>query len=434
MYTSDDFIEFVELISTAKNPLDILIAWRILKAPYSSLRVITALPDYTRNVIFPGVDIRDLSGGKVVTPYFSNDSLYFSSRATIEKTIMENEIKIPLDGSIMLDTNIASYISTYINRRPFNGKNQQEIVNLIHQILEKNPNFDYIYYMIENSKDLINKYQEKDAPNCDIFWEELNDGLKENLISLKLFLSIDNKKFQLTGNDSPTISALEAEKEAKDFAYEFYFNKNEFLENKIYNLFTYAKILLYKMTYINFKTNEGYKKKSIEFIQFMLDELNIYFDREMHLAVKYFQEGNKFSFFQKIEKGKNFDASSIKKKIENMAWDLIIPRHVESLSGNFGNGQYFIPHYLTWDKGLNASLNIYKAKACIYDDSLGRVVTIPEADTKSMLLDAIGKYHVDKYFDPDVVKERYTRVKLSKEDVQGILNKTESDLFSIMKK
>lgn len=430
MHTSRDFVDFISLIRAARTPSDIVKAWDALQEPHCSLRVITALTDYAKNVIFPGIDIRDLSGKLIVTPYFSGNSLYFSSREIIEKTINEGAITVPLDGSIMLDTNIASYISTYINRRLFGG-NQAEIVNLIHQLLENNPNFDYLYYLVENSKKFIDRHDTGYSPDADQLWAEIDYGFKDNLIALRQFLSIDNQKYKTSNNDKPTISPTEAETVAKQFAHNFYYGKEGsviFEDTK--RRYTLARILLYKMTSIHLGSSEGFKKKSVKLLQFMIEKLHTYFDREMQVAIMYFKEGRKFSFFEKIDKGKHISLDSVRAKIANMAWDFMIPRFIESLSARAGNGRFFIPHYLTWDGGLRESLDLYKAKACIYDDATGRVVTISEVDSEKVIRETVGNDYAQRYFDSEVVALRYTSEPLSDTQLAALLKEVESELFS----
>jgi hypothetical protein len=432
VHTSQDFGQFVSLIRAATTPLDVHNAWNVLASPHDSLRVVTVLADYPKNIIFPGIDIRNLSGKRIVTPYFLGDSLYFSSRKLIEQTDIDEHVKIPLDGSIMLDTNIASYISTYINRRSF-GQSQAEIVNIIHQLLENNPNFDYIYYLVENSKKLIDRYEPSHSPNADQLWSDLDHGFKDNLVSLRLFLSIDNKKYRASNNDKPTISIAEAETLAKKFTHDFYFGHDgisRLADTK--RRFTLSRILLYKMAAIQLGSNEGVKKKSIKLLQFMLDTLNAYFDREMQIAIEYFQKGKSFKFFEKIDKGKHISLDSIRAKIGNMSWDLMIPRFIESLSAIAGNGQFFIPHYLTWDTGLRESLNFYKAKACLFDDTTGWMATITEVDTEQLLRETVGDNYTEQYFTPEAVRARYKSEKRSDSQLVEIMAEMESELFSVV--
>lgn len=431
MHASHDFMEFVSLLRSATTPSDVRNAWNVLAAPYDSLRVVTALSNYSKNVTFPGIEIRDLSGKRIVTPYFLADSLYFSSRKIIAQTIADGEIKVPLDGSIMLDTNIASYISTYVYRRSF-GNNQAEIVNIIHQLLENNPNFDYLYYLVENSKKIIDRYDSLAAPDVDQLWSDLDVGFKDNLIALRLFLSIDNKRYRTCNNDRPTISIAEAEDVAKRFTHDFYFGiegASIFLDIK--KRITLARILLYKIVSIHFSSNEGVKKKATKLITFMIDRLNTYFDREMLIALKYFEEGKNFSFFEKIDKGKHIPAHSIRTKIYNMSWDLMIPRFIESLSAVTSNGRFFIPHYLTWDEGLKISLDLYKAKACIFDDETGRVVTISEVHTERLLRETVGNFLTETYFNAEVVSKRYKTPPLTDSQLVEILAEVESELLSV---
>jgi len=428
--TTQNFFLFVAQIRKAKTTQDVYNAWLLLDDAYENIKIIIALPNYKKSIPFKGTDIRDLDGNRIIVPYFTSDSLYFSDRKTITETFKKGAIKIPIDSSIMLDTNIASYINAYVNRQPLKG-NQSEIVNLIDQLLDNNPNFDYLYYLVENSKQLSDYAASK--PTKDLFWQSIEPGFRDNLISLRQFVSIDNDLYRKTKNDNPTISREEAEEEARNFAYDFYFGKSgsEFhkdIERKL----IVAKILLFRMVSIYYQSKEGIRKKASKYLKFLIEELGVYFEREMHIAIKYFKEGKRFTFFEKIDKGTHIDRQSTSDKIENMAWDLMVPRFIETLSSIIGNGKYFIPHYLTWDGGLKEALSIYKAKAVIYDDLKRRVITIPEFDSERELRETVGEELLLKYFSPDVFSVRYDAQAHTMQELRTMLKATEEECLNTL--
>ena len=116
-----------------------------------------------------------------------------------------------------------------------------------------------------------------------------------------------------------------------------------------------------------------------------------------------------------------------------MAWDLIIPRFIEKLSYNFGNGQFFIPHYLTWDSDLKEILNLYKAKACIYDDSNGHFVTIPEFNIEEVLRKTVGDHYANKYFYSEAVAKRNEIGPLPDNELKQLLSRVESEFMETIK-
>lgn len=430
MYTSPDFAKFVSLIRTAQSPADVLAAWGELDEPCESLRVVTAMPRQATRFSFPDIDILDLQGRRAVIPYYAEESLHFSSRALNRETLGAGRVSVPVDGSIMFDTNIASYISTYIHRRPFGG-NQAEIVNLIRQILTVDPNFDYLFYMVENAKGFIERDDAVAPADIHEFWSTLNPDFKDNLIALQLFLSIDNDAYRRNGDDRPAMRRDAAETAARGFAHDFYFGDGAKANlDDLRSRHTIARLILCKTTAIHLGSNEGFRKKTRKLLEFMIERMGIYLERELMVAIRYFKEGRTFSFFEKLDRGKHIPRSNVREKIGNMAWDLMVPRFVESLSAGAGNGRFFIPQYLTWDGGLRESLEMHKAKACLYDDEKRRVVTIATADVEAELKTIVGDGPFTQYFDSEAVRRRLEAPKKTRPQWLALLDEVEEELMA----
>ena len=434
MFSNPLFGEFAAKIRDADNALQVLRAWDVIGGldGASSLRVVTVLRDYDRNVTLRGLNLRDLAGRKLCTPYFLSESLHFSSLAINDESLNNGQAQVAIDGSLMLDTNVASYLSTYINRESF-GSMTSEAINLIDQLLFESPNYDYIPYLLENSKKFFHLSDSDHPLDEDQFWRNLDAGFKKNLVALKQFASIDEARYRKNGSSEPRLTEEMAIEDARRDSFDFYFGefgKTQLADTR--DRFKISLILMYKLLYIQLSSKAREKNKILSFMTFMLDRLGAFFERETFLALDYFRLGQTLPSFQKVHKGMPVSRPKAKSIVENMTWDLLIPRLIESLASELGEGDFFVPHVLTWDTALRRSLESFPAKACIYDDSSRRVVTIPAHSSEERLTGTLGADFTNEYFSLDARTKRLKRKKLSPGQLQTLLKEVEDDALSVI--
>lgn len=384
MYTDIEFNEFLHVLLTAEEQSVVEESYLKIYKKYPHLRYAVSLNNFTEQY-FGEINIRFLNGDKAVTPFFNSNKLLYLSDEIIESKINGKDPIIPLDTSIMLDTNCASYIRSFIYRD--NIVNYQEVINIIDQLLLNKINFDYIYYLIENYKQVDNFIDEK--LSIDEYWNKINTKMKENIIALIMFLSIDKDKYRKNLNTTPTVSFEEAELTAKNTSYQFYFENPEVFINPLKRINTITKIILYKIIYIKFSSKKSTKNKSKEFVEFMIKDLECYLTFEHFLAIEYFNNKATSNIFKKINKKTNRE--KFKKQVENITWDLMIPKYVQYLSFYMckDNG-FFIPFFLSFDRNLNEVLKIFEVKAFIYNNISGTITALQTYDAAEK---------INEYFD-----------------------------------
>lgn len=427
MYTNEDFKQFINIASQVENQKDIDIAFSKIYKKYPKTRFAISLKNHEE--YFSSVsDIRFLNGKRAVSPFLESNSVYFISDNIYENMYLGGKHNLVLDSSITLDTNFASYISSFINRK--NISNYKEVINIINQLLQKNVNFDYLYYLAENYKlvfDIVKKNHDIDS-----FWEEINPHMRENLTCLKLFESINREEFKLNLNTTPTLSRKQAEDEAKDLAYEFYYVTHISLIEQIKKRFYTTKIMLYKTIDLKFSSNKSAKNKTKLLIEFMMETLGVYASRDLYMSVKYFNNQNNIPILNKLNKSKNFDSQSFKKKVDNISWDLMIPRFIEVIASYEKNADFYIPFFLTFDTHLKKILDSYKAKIFIYENDKVSLTIIPTWEISSYLHKAIDESSA-RFFTKNAVRNRRAGT-LSLGHLESLLRRTENKCLTMLKK
>ena len=105
---------------------------------------------------------------------------------------------------------------------------------------------------------------------------------------------------------------------------------------------------------------------------FMNDEVCRILHPELILAKRYFEKGQKYSFFGKIQKGRD----DLIKNIKNMTWDLL---HLRTLEIDFtinpvNASDVNIPYFFTYDKRLLEVKECYELSSIAINDRTGERV------------------------------------------------------------
>ena len=106
---------------------------------------------------------------------------------------------------------------------------------------------------------------------------------------------------------------------------------------------------------------QSVNKKMQQLCNFMDESLGIMMYPELILAKRYFTEGQKLSFFGKIQRRR----TDILKVIQNMTWDLFHLRMLEvgCMALTSPHADFFVPYLFTFDKRLRQIKNCYALDA-----------------------------------------------------------------------
>lgn len=420
VFNNSEVQECARWFSVAQKPDDVLAAWCKLKTKHPELSGIVHLDNYDRSTMPSSIKKYTQYPNDYLVSYYVSDSLYFVDDAMIREILDNNEKRFAVDYSIMFDTNMASYINRLVQGKAIGdnrGELQGKVLKVIDDLLRDNLNFDFIFYMLENIKNVANK-ADFDTNSKLKFWMSLNKDLRENITSLHLFSSIDNKLYKKTLNPKPMLSHRQSVRKAVDASFDFYRGEIGSEQAEQWVLFQRMMLLcLIGMIRIQLASNRSAKNKMSDFFNFMHEVTGAYMDREAQFALNYFLSPSSTSILNKIHK--RCKTKGLLKRLDNIAWDMLAPRYMEKLLTHSAtnNCEYFVPYFLSFDKGLREMLNQYKIKGAIYHRETGDVISFPGIDSGNLYEKNGLKTVIERFFSSELKSERESRIKLNRVSV-----------------
>ncbi len=292
-----------------------------------------------------------------IKKFFYGSGLLFYSDTHYSKTESEGAIKIPIDYSLSLDSNLAERFRVWEKKGSL-GQEKKRLEGLIRFIkgsVTDGFNFDYSFFLLENLIDSM-------KPD--------NTRPFETIRALKRFdfLSYENNSFDvskpifLESRDSAGKRAIQAlhsfhsSKEAFDFL-----NRRDGL----YLILLKAIILREQKELSLYEVLEA-------LIIFSLESLGSFAKTEIYFAWKLFKYGNKLSFFNSVSQ---LTEKSVH-KIRGMAWDLYAIRYQETLTSKSNLGDFFVPFFASFDNRFIELSQACPIRAVIIDDVEQRALTV----------------------------------------------------------
>lgn len=393
-------------LSTAQNPSEAILAWTFLQKKYPHLRAMVSLDEYPKETLPYSIKKYTKKPDEYLVPYFSSPNIYFLDDALLKDMFSLDEANIKVDYSLMFDTNIASYINKLVRGESL-GNIQGKVISLIDSILQDDLNSDHLFYMVENTKNVLpllnSNTQSKIA-----FWRALNKNFRQNMVSLQVFSSIDCKEYKRTSSPKPLATYREAARRAISFCYDFY--SSDIGREHLQDFTLLQRLLLLQligMLKIQLSTSKSAKNKMKDYFTFIHEVVGAYFDRESILAHKYFSDRSRIEVLEKIKKG--MDTTRLLKKLDNIAWDMAAPRFMEKLMGTGGQGDYFVPFFLTFDKELRELLSAFRVKGVILNKDTGQLIPIPEMNSHEYFKSHNCEKEIEYLFCDSVKDERLSR-------------------------
>ena len=363
-------------LSKATSTADVNQLWMSMGLE-SDMTAIVALEDYKRSNI-PASILKYTKGDQaVLSRYFSGGEVYFVNDKILKDYYEKGRSDFKIDYSLMFDTNMATFVDALVRGRPLKSMHHK-VVGFVDDILNDNLNFDFFYYMVENVKTIRGVHARIDDSPL-LFWKSLNRDFRVNLVSLQLFRSIDCDEYKRTSNPKPIFTHREAVRRAIAYTYDFYASEEG--RDHILSFALMQRVILLQvigMVRIQLSSNKSAKNKMLEFIDFVNDVVGVYLDREAIIAHKYFLEPLSVSMLEKIKKGGGGKKQKrVLKRLDNAAWDMAAPRYMEKLIMSQGEGDFFVPMFISFDGGLSQLLKAYEVKGVIFDSHRGNLIPLP---------------------------------------------------------
>ena len=363
------YINIVQWLREASNPLDIRDFYKknIDFMKKNNVKIIIS----SDNIHNAGIFFDNLFAGyeKYFKSAFIGNNFIFYSPKIIASYEITPKAPIFIDRSIAIDTNVASIIGRCSKGNKIDNE-QNEILRLLLNVISKEKiTFDFLPYLIEN--------------------------LCKDNVGIESILKNTDSIIKFSDNSAYLLNELH------DFILKYKNDPN--FKSDILEYFSLFYLILLKIIYFNKKLDsEEDKVKAL--VDFMDNKIFLMLKRELIIAVEYFQKVKKLKFFNKANTD---DTNELLKTISNMAWDLTLCRIV--LEHNFTilpnkDADFFIPFFLTFDKGLSEIIDLYPLKAILYSGNDNYPMqAIPVIDLDNAIL---KKYGLEIYFTEEAINKR----------------------------
>lgn len=410
----------IYMLSKAETPSEAVLAWTILQKRHQGLSAMVALNGHESLVMPASVKKYMARPNNYLVPYFSSERMYFLDDELLSGMFTEGEFKFHVDYTLMFDTNVATYVNKLIRGEPL-GDLQSRFITLVDDILHDDLNFDHLFYMAENVKNVIQQVERSNTSKLN-FWRSLDRNFRKNMVSLQLFRSIDCKAYKRTSNPKPQFSYREAARNAVNFCYDFYIS--EVGKDHILNFVLLQRLILLQligMVRIQLSSRKNAKNKMSEYFRYIHEVVGAYFDREAIIAHKYFSDRNSLGILEKIKKG----CSKVRllKRLDNIAWDMAAPRFMEKLIITPSQGRYFIPMFLTFDSNLRELLSHYLVKGVVFNRERGSFAPVPKINTKEYFEQHGCLDDIEHLYSQPVRSERLSRTKPTRLSIHKLIRR-----------
>ncbi|TNU29710.1 hypothetical protein FH490_05655 [Bacillus velezensis] len=357
----------IYFLSTAETPREVFLVWNKHKEHLKYFKLSINLDNYDKDTFPVGLGELVNAVDQDFISYFQTGKLYYMDDELLNDMLFNGSISFPIDYSVMLDTNYASYIPRFLNNQGNSEFEKESIYKTIDTLLKHKFHYDYNFYLVENYNKII-----KDNGSFDASIKKHRD-MYENLVFLELFKSIDNDIYINKNIIEYQISKFEAIQRVDDIIYKLYKTRDgKSSLKKFLDMHQNLTLLLIGIIKIQFSSKKNAKNKMIKLLEYVQNKVGIYYEREMVIALKYFKNPKSVGIFNKINKGGN--QKKLLEKIENTAWDFMAPRVMEYFSNLNSEGRYFIPFFLSHDKNLRELLTLFEIKGVLQDIRTGQLI------------------------------------------------------------
>ncbi|MDO5558496.1 MAG: hypothetical protein Q4F95_02745 [Oscillospiraceae bacterium] len=387
-YSQYSQIECINKICHLSNFKEIVLAYK------ENLRI---LEDY---IIFKSTDddfsvdlykmFRNIEGieYQLLSPFKNGKANYISSNS-LKRYYIYGDLFTTEERCVSFDTQTVSYIDRYYHNKE--SSLPQNFQNVIDIIKMQCISVDTLPYTCENIM----------LSGTDF------SSVEDTLFSFeKIFYNKKKSDYFCRSQVKKTIS--------------LYNKKNTYITTVLVRLYNVIYCILLKIVYIQFRYNK-LKDKINLLCDFMNHDLCAIMIPELILAKHYFEKGQKYRFFGKIQKNR----IDVLENLKNMAWDIFHLRmnERECLYFNKNKTDILIPYFYTYDKRLS------EIKKCYDLDAIALCVETQESYQFYSNINEVQGF-IEYLFTPDLISKR--RKEHETVDINLLVKSCEEHLISLL--
>jgi hypothetical protein len=294
---------------------------------------------------------RNFAKGGFLRALFAYDNLYFLNRRIADDQILKRESPLKIDITVEFDTNVASYVEGFTeNSATARRRMVKDVIDFV--ITTKAVNFGYNFYALENAQGFFDGSQVQ--------------SIRRNLKAILKLDYMDRERYQKSGELRLNITDEELGVRTDEKLNELYAPPyREGLEREFIPINEMLHVFLLKIVEIEHSDKKRLDVKIEELYQFMHFELKTLLVREAMIALTYFKNRSKLSFFGKINPKPKEKRQELLKELRGMSWDLMLFRVMERLATVPGEGDFLIPYFLSFDKKMVQLFDLFPLKAIL---------------------------------------------------------------------
>lgn len=344
--------------------------------------------------------LRNFSKGGFLRPLFIHDNLFFLDQRIAEQQRLGRASPLKVDSTVEFDTNVASYVEGFVEgRQNSNTEMIKEVLDFV--LMTEDVNFGYNFYALENAQGFYDGTRVS--------------SIRRNLRAIMKLDHIDKARYRTTGEVRAIISERELDIKADEKLHAFYdatYRERMAVEFLPINEMLY--LLLLKIVEIEYdEKTRDLALKMAELYDFMHYEMKTLYVREAIIALNYFKNPSKLTFFGTISPKRKEKGPGLLKALRNMSWDLMLFRVMERVASLPGLGDFLLPYFLSFDKKMVQLFDLSQLKAVLAYGDAAQVIPLWEIPPLEMLKREFDITGIKKYFTQTFSNVRYVERQLA---------------------
>lgn len=381
-------------IQQARDAQEVTEIWLRSLAYLRDCKLIYSHPEECDTVMPSKSWPRDFPKGGYLRPLFAYDNLHFLDQRIAEDQIFRCESPLNIDITVEFDTNVASYVEGFVeNKATTNREMVKEVLDFV--IKTKEVNFGYNFYALENAQGFFNGGQ---VPS-----------IRRNLKAIMKLDYMDRERYQKSGEITLKVTDKELDVKTDEKLHNLYdWPYREGLEAEFIPINEMLYLLLLKIVEIEHRgKRRRLDVKVEELYEFMHFELKTLLVREAIIALNYFKNRSRLTFFGRINSKPKEKGPELLKELRGMSWDLMLFRVLERIATMPGQGDFLIPYFLSFDKKMVQLFDLFPLKALLASDAGAQMLPLWVTPPLDELQKEIKIEKVKDYFGDIASKVRF---------------------------
>jgi len=371
-------------IQRAKDTQEVTEIWHRFLIELRQCKLIYSHP-FESDIVMPSKNWpRNFAKGGFLRALFAYDNLHFLDRRIAEDQILKRESPLKIDITVEFDTNVASYVEGFTENSATTRRLMvKDVIDFV--IITKEVNFGYNFYALENAQGFFDGSQVQ--------------SIRRNLKAILKLEYMDRERYQQSGELKLNITDEELGVRTDEKLHELYDSPyRDALEREFIPINEMLYVLLLKIVEIEHSDKRKLDVKMEELYQFMHFELKTLLVREAMIALTYFKNRSRLSFFGKINPKPKEKMQELLKELRGMSWDLMLFRVMERIATMPGQGDFLIPYFLSFDKKMVQLFDLFPLKAILASENGTQMLPLWVTPPLDELQKEINMEKIEDYF------------------------------------